>query len=184
MTFNVPVGARFELKEYDANGNVLPYTWMHQGTGKYKADDASMDIDVLNVRMGGDITVRKAWLDGSGEPLADELIPESVEVQLYVGDAPVLDGTVLSGADKWTHTYKGMPAALTDGTLLDYEVKEIVDGTAYGDGDTVTIGEYDYEVSIDGFTITNTLKRGTPTRPEKDADDESKDGVQVGDTVT
>ena len=184
VTFNVPVGARFELKEYDANGNVLPYTWMHQGTGKYKADDASMDIDVLNVRMGGDITVRKAWLDGSGEPLADELIPESVEVQLYVGDAPVLDGTVLSGADKWTHTYKGMPAALTDGTLLDYEVKEIVDGTAYGDGDTVTIGEYDYEVSIDGFTITNTLKRGTPTRPEKDADDESKDGVQVGDTVT
>jgi fimbrial isopeptide formation D2 family protein/uncharacterized repeat protein (TIGR01451 family) len=188
-TFNVPVGAKFVLKEYDASGNAIDANvWQAQGLGEHRFSSATGSLDVTNTRAmyngGGDITVSKSWLDGKGEPLADELIPESVEVQLYIGDAPVLASTALSGADEWTHTYEDMPAAFTDGTPLDYEVKEIVDGTAYGDGDTVTIGEYDYEVSIDGFTITNTLKRRNPTEPEKTADDESKDGVQVGDTVT
>ncbi len=196
VTFNLEIGKEYVLSEYAQDGSKLPQNvWSTEGLGSFTATKAAHTISVTNTRVmengNGEIVVNKIWHNGDGDALTEELTPASIDVELYEGEnAEIMAGEArtLNAENNWTTTYSKLPAAAVDGTEKIYSVKELADGTAYGDGDSLTIGELKFAAAIaetdSGFDITNTLKDSEPEEPQKVADAQSQKDVQVGDLVT
>ncbi|MGI6019687.1 MAG: Cna B-type domain-containing protein, partial [Marvinbryantia sp.] len=196
VIFEVEIGKEYSLSEYAQDGSELPKNvWSTEGLGSFTATEAAHTISVTNTRKmkndNGIITVNKIWANGDGETLNEELIPAGIDVQLYEGeDADILveASRTLNNENGWQTIYRNLPVAAVDGVEKFYSVKELMDGTACGDGDSLMIGELKFTAKIaetnDGFEIINTLEDRKPEDPEKVADNQSQKDVQVGDLVT
>lgn len=196
VTFQVEIGKEYSLSEYAQDGSKLPEkVWSTEGLGSFTATEAAHTIEVTNARVmkngNGDIVVNKIWHNGDAEALTEELTPASIDVQLYEGenaDTAIGEARTLNTENSWTTTYSKLPTAAVDGTEKIYSVKELVDGKVYGTGEELMIGELKFIAEItetgNGFEIINTLQDNQPEKPEKEADKESQEDVQVGDLVT
>ena len=117
------------------------------------------------------ITVEKKWQDSKGDELTTDL-PESIGVKLQrrregsADDAPWTDvkGTEVAltkdDTGKWTHTFTGMDACdISDNTYYVYRVVELnAEDGKYTASGTLTLGGYNYQVTSETKTITETDK--------------------------
>lgn len=150
--FQVELGKTYTLTEYLADGSKTAATvWNVAFDGTADEDGvieitpttAAMTIQVDNERKlydptpddlddvdnNGKIAVKKVWQDANGNPVIDDL-KYSATIVLKRNDQEI-DSVVMNGAkdeieDKYTHTFEGLPAASTDGTVYTYTVSEKV----------------------------------------------------------
>ena len=115
------------------------------------------------------ITVEKKWQDGNGGVLTTGL-PESIWVKLQrrhagsADDAPWTDMPetaveLKENAGKWTHTFPGMDAYDISAKDTYYEYRVVESATKNGDykaSGTLKLGDYNYQVTSETKTITET----------------------------
>lgn len=118
-------------------------TGKFQTTTTYTADKS--DIEFTNKALTS-ITVTKSWVDQND---TYKLRPKTVTVQLYKnGEAYGTSVTLNADADgNWKYTFNDLFVYDEQNTAIAYTVAEL-------DVDS------NYTASVDGFTITNTLKTG------------------------
>ena len=164
VTFNVEIGETYTLTEYAADGNALPAgVWTATGLGEFTAQSAALTIDVTNTRNATSLAFTKVWEDNAN---AEKTRPATIEVvaQVLVGD----DWTTVANAEPETLTVQPtgtsqrytdlfanhLPVKALDGTDYKYRVAESTQTIAGQNGAT-------YTSSVDGATVTNTLKAGS-----------------------
>ena len=117
------------------------------------------------------IDVEKKWQDAKGDELITGL-PKSIRIKLQrrhegsVDDAPWTDvkGTEVAltkdDTGKWTHTFTGMDAYDINGNIYyEYRVVEMAtaDGPYTETGGTLILGDYNYKVTSEPKTITESV---------------------------
>ena len=122
-------------------------------------EDGSYSTTITN-SVYGQRTVRKVWRDNNA---ADR--PTAIQVTLYAANSPYSVGATveLNAGNAWTYTWTDLPEYDDSGAKIEYTVREI--SMTLSDGSTVTVSDDDgdgtftaggYDVTINGFTITNT----------------------------
>ena len=120
-----------------SSGNVANYTVSEQAiTGYTGVIDG---FDIINTHTPETITVAgsKTWSDSNNQ---DGIRPTYVVVNLLADNVEVQSLTVTE-AMGWEYKFTGLPK-YKDGTLISYTVTEDAN--------------YGYDISIDGYNITNT----------------------------
>lgn len=159
-----------ELPKYNANGEEFYYTVEEQaiaGTENYKINssvtggktDAGVfvyEAENTYVPLKRDIEGTKTWVGVTGGNIPTEI---TLELSRKIGDgeAEVVTATPTWNKDgvTWTYKYTNLPVYENDDESkpYDYSIKETaVDGVAVTNGKAG-----DYEVTVDGFNITNKL---------------------------
>ena len=165
------------VDKYDPNG--LPYAYqlaeaIPEGS-EYVAEATKVAeggtlVNTLEAKI--DVTVEKVWMDGDGL-LAEELVPEEVEIQIDRNGAEYATLT-LNGENGWTDALEGLDKYGADGKLYVYTAAEA--GAADGE---IVIGEATYKVDIakEGyeFTVTNTRESDDPEQPVKTVEAEENE---------
>jgi len=111
------------------------------------------------------IDVEKKWQDAKGKELADGL-PESIRIELqrrHAGSADDVPWENVQGTEvelkngTWKHTFTGMDAYDINGTTYyEYRVVEWdAEKGQYTASGTLTLGNYNYQVTSEKKTITN-----------------------------
>ncbi|MCD8300183.1 MAG: Cna B-type domain-containing protein, partial [Clostridiales bacterium] len=122
----------------DVDGNVE--YWYCSDCGGYFLDEAMTEVThaseiVLPADANLiDVTVTIDWTDADGNPISDDLIPDSVDIELMGveddGTTYSISTATLTRADGWTYTFKNLSGEIS------YTVMEMVDGD-------MTLAEYD-----------------------------------------
>ncbi len=136
-------------------GNSINYTVVERPTSAgYKqvggAVRSGNTFTLTNVITGTrDITVSKAWI-------APESAKTGVVVRLLQNGSKYQDFT-FSATAGWSATVN-VPTYDDNGAAYAYSVAEVVNGEEKTSG-TVTLGDNDFNVSVSGFTVTNTIEQ-------------------------
>lgn len=168
------------LRKYEDDG-ITPYTYSVEETKvgaadvvKGKAGDYAVTVSggtITNkfTENAEDITITKTWKDVEVNNL-----PDSIQVQLYQDgieygdpvDITKAENTSDADANVWTYTFEDLPVYSPDVDKYQYTVKELsvtagstTADAAYSDTDSSVGTVGDYNVKLDGLTITNTLKQ-------------------------
>ena len=100
-----------------------------------------------------DITVTKVWADSGFEYLR----PDSITVKLLKDGADTQERLILNQDNNWSDTFQNLITADDSGKIV-YTVQE--DGAEDG---VINFGKVSYAVSVNDFTITNTIQKETAT---------------------
>lgn len=137
------------VSEVKADG----YTSTVTSDYKLNAEKTAATAEITNTRtQKTDITVSKKWVT------VDSFLPGSLTIGLQRSDKKDAGDTTasVSSSDNWSHTFKNLNQY--DGaSSYTYSPVEIVADKQYGNGSTVTIDGHNYQVSVNGYTITNML---------------------------
>ena len=177
------------LKKYE-NGKLIEYTIKEDAVEGYSTEYSADKLDVTNNYTPGktSISVVKVWDDADNQ---DGKRPDSIEVQLKVGETVVGNTITLNEANKWSYTWSDLPEKRA-GETIQYTVDEV----------SVPAG-YTKTVEGNGTTGYRIINSYTPELTEikvvkawEDADDQDgirpesvqaqlyADGVASGEAVT
>jgi len=136
-------------------GNPISYSVSEDEIAGYTPSYNNSTLTITNTWVSS-YTVSKEWvvLDGADTP--------NVKVALLQNGNPVDSLTVtLSDSNNWTHTFENVPYADAEGTPYTYTVAEQgTDSTGskvWVSGGQTALDGVTYDVSVNGFTITNKL---------------------------
>ena len=137
-----------ELPKYDENYKVISYTVEEEAVEGYTSTVKGTTItNTLNQVKDVTVEGEKVWVDGDN---ADKTRPESITVKLMNGEDVVKTQTVTPDAEgNWTYSFTGLEKYDENYNVITYTVKEeAVEG---------------YTSTVEGTTITNTIKQDTVT---------------------
>ena len=137
-----------ELPKYDENYKVISYTVEEEAVEGYTSTVKGTTItNTLNQVKDVKVEGEKVWVDGDN---ADKTRPESITVKLMNGEDVVKTQTVTPDAEgNWTYSFTGLEKYDENYNVINYTVKEeAVEG---------------YTSTVEGTTITNTIKQDTVT---------------------
>ena len=172
---NVTDGYEFTgLDNFDANGSPIAYR-VYEITGSEgswtKAENGGIAVvDGIRYRVSysgntitntqlTDLTLEKQWA-GDFDRVEK---PASVTLRLYADGAAQQTVTLTEG-ESWTKTLRNLPKYDETGSEIAYTVQEKSDsGVFVGNENTAVLNGVVYDVSIDGLTVTNTVKRADLT---------------------
>lgn len=163
-TISVPYHTDITFTEtgYDASGySVTTSAHTANATGSSTAmsgtitvpanDHASVSFD--NVYSHTSYEVTKTW--AGPEKYLKQSIPEKLTVELYKDGVKVADADQTLSADhRWTANWDTLPDKNSDGSMIQYSVKEVLDDQRFEQGTPVTSASE----SGTKASITNTLK--------------------------
>ncbi len=189
-----PAGANLDGHEfkYTVQESAVPgYTTVESVEGTDEAGDKTFTF--TNKADTRTIKVTKSWQDGSGRPLAAELIPkEGLVVSLNRNGNPYPNKEdprtlTLNKSNNWTGEFTGLPTHDAQGKEYSYSVTETVpEGFTADSNGTVSVG-------ADGTAaLVNRKNDDAPKNPEKTAaiasdslvTESGIDMVEKGGTVT
>jgi uncharacterized surface anchored protein len=136
IVFRVTTEGTVEIKNGD--------NWLTQSENKVQMQDSRTPIEKISK------TVKKVWKDSNNKYKER---PGSVKVRLYANGKAYGAAVTLSAGNKWTYTWKDLPATTEDRTAISYNVEEIS-----------SVSGYQPTYSADGSTITNTIIKGHGSR--------------------
>ena len=137
-----------ELPKYDENYKVISYTVEEEAVEGYTSTVKGTTItNTLNQVKDVTVEGEKVWVDGDN---ANNTRPESITVKLMNGKDVVKTQTVTPDAEgNWTYSFTGLEKYDENYNVITYTVKEeAVEG---------------YTSTVEGTTITNTIKQDTVT---------------------
>lgn len=163
-------GSFAALAKYDQNGVKYNYTVKETIDGTdYDNGAISMAGKAMSVSITGDaengftvtnsavgetsVTVNKIWVDGSN---VSNTRPETIYVSLFADGALERTVPMTGDGDQWTYTFENL-AAYNGDEAIEYTVAE-----TDAEGNVITtlpaaVESDSYNVSQNGYTITNTL---------------------------